>query len=419
VRLLNLGCYLVSLRSQIKQLLGFEKKVGTLAAPDAFLLDLFGASTTNAGVLVSPRSAMSCAPVHAAVRAISEAMGTLPAYVYKRGPNGEKQRAPDHPAQQLLDGFANDWTPAGKLREDVTQDAALYPFGGFAYLNWVDGKPYELIRLDPERSAVVIDYSNLEPQYAVREDGKNPARIIARQNILHIPSPSLQGRGMVIEGREAIALAIVLEQYASRLFGNSARPSGVITSKGPLSPTGLANIKSAWNAAHGSGNSGGTAVLPEGVTWQQVVLNSTDAQFLEMRRFAISEISRLWRVPLHMLAELERGTFRNVEQLGAEFLQYTLASWISRWEGELSLKLFTKDERNTFFVEFDTDSFARADMLARLEALSVAVTSRMINPNEARQIAFGLPGYDGGDKFENPNTTSPHAQPRLVGGVDP
>jgi HK97 family phage portal protein len=235
----------LSLSDRFRQLLGLETKVATLAAPDSFLLDLFGASTTNAGVLVSPRTAMSCAPVRAAVRAISEAIGQLPAYVYKRGPSGEKQRAPDHPAQRLLDGVANDWTPAGKLREDVTQDAALYPYGGFAYLNWVDGKPYELIRLDPERSAVVIDYSNLEPQYAVKEDGKSPARIIPRQNILHIPSPSLQGRGMVIEGREAIALAIVLEQYAARLFGNSARPSGVITTKGNLSATALAAVKSA------------------------------------------------------------------------------------------------------------------------------------------------------------------------------
>src|ERR1700744_5605328 len=124
-----------SLASKFRQLIRLEKKAATLAAPDAFLLDLFGASATNAGIAVSPRTAMSCAPVHAAVRAISEAMGQLPAYVYKRGPKGEKQRAPDHPAQLLLNGFANDWTPAGKLREDVTQDAALYPYGGFAYLN--------------------------------------------------------------------------------------------------------------------------------------------------------------------------------------------------------------------------------------------------------------------------------------------
>lgn len=410
---------MASLTQQFKRLIGLEKKVATLAAPDQFLLDLFGASTTNAGISVSPRTAMSCAPVHAAVRAISEAMGTLPAYIYKRGANGEKQRAPDHPAQRLLDGFANAWTPSGKLREDVTQDAALYPFGGFAYLNWVDDKPYELIRLDPERSAVVIDYSNLEPSYAVREDGKNPARIIPRQNILHIPSPSLQGRGMVVEGREPIALAIVLEQYAARLFGNSARPSGVITTKGNLSATALAAVKAAWNAAHGSGNSGGTAILPEGVNWQQVVLNSTDAQFLEMRKYAIAEISRLWHVPLHMLAELERGTFRNVEQLGAEFLQYTLLSWVRRWEGELNLKLFRDDERGTFFVEFDTDSFARADMLARMNALSLAINARILNPNEARQIGFGFPGYAAGDKFENPNTTSPHAPTSLVGGTDP
>lgn len=410
---------MASLTQRFRQFIGFERKAATLAAPDSFLLDLFGATATNAGISVSPRTAMSCAPVHAAVRAIAEAMGQLPVNVYKRGADGEKQRAPDHPVQRLLNDAANDWTPGGKLREDVTQDAALYPYGGFAYLNWVDGKPYELIRLDPERSSIIIDYSNLEPQYAVREDGKNPARIIPRQQILHIPSPSLQGRGMVIEGREAIALAIVLEQYAARLFGNSARPSGVITTKGNLSATALAAVKTAWNAAHGGGNSGGTAILPEGVNWQQVVLNSTDAQFLEMRNFAIAEISRLWRVPLHMLAELERGTFKNVEQLGVEFLEYTLLGWVRRWEGELNLKVFTEEERGTYFVEFDTDSFARADMLSRMNSLSLAINARILNPNEARQIGFGYPSYEGGDKYENPNTTSPHAPTSLVGDTDP
>lgn len=410
--------------SKFRQLLGIEKKA-SLAAPDAFLLDLFGATGTNAGIQVSPRTAMRCAPVHCAVRTIAEAIGQLPVAVYKRGTNGEKEPAPDHPVQRLLQDAANSFTPAGQFREDVTQDAALYPYGGFAHIGRAsDGRVVELVRIDPEQSSIIIDYVNLEPIYAYRQVSNGTGNVTTQrvdaENILHIPSPSLQRLGMVNEAREAIALAVVLEQHAARLFGNSARPSGVLSLKrNGTNATTLDNIKAIWNAAHGSGKSGGTAILPDDVSWQQVVLNSVDAQFHEMRRFAIAEIARFWRVPLHMMSELERATFKNAEQLGSEFLTYTLLPWIRRWEGELNLKLFTEEERGTYSVEFDTDAIIRADMLARIESLSVAVSSRILNPNEARRMGFGLPGYKGGEEYVNPNTTSPHAQPRLIGGVNP
>jgi HK97 family phage portal protein len=399
----------LTISDRFRRLIGIETKAATLAAPDAFLFDLFGASPTNAGVNVSPYSAMSCAPVACAVRAISEAVGQLPLHLYKKLPGGGKEPATDHPLYDLLHAAPNSWTPASIFRSQITADSLLQPWGGFAQIVRVDGKPYELIRLDPQLSAVVIDFSNLEPQYAIKTDGKNPARIIPAQDIIHINTPAYNpARGLVGEGRETIALAIVLEQYASRLFGNSARPSGVLTTK-ERTPAGITNIKAAWNAAHAGGASGATAVLPEGVTWQQIVLNSTDAQFLEMRSFAISEIARLFRVPPHMLMAMDRNMPRSVESLGQEFITMTLLPHLIRWEQALALKLLAKEERDQFSIEFDLDGFARADLLARSQALSSAVSARILCPNEARTIGFGLPPYEGGDVFENHNTSSAHA----------
>lgn len=342
---------------------------------------------------------MECAPVHCAVQSISEAIGQLPVHVYKR--DGEaKERDPRHPAFALLHDAANEWTPAPTFREQITRDALLYPHGGFAHIVRVDdGKPAELIRIDPEHNAVSVTYEDSEPVYKIGD------KTIDRQNILHIPSPSLNGCGLVYEGREAIGLAITLERHAARLFGNGARPGGVLSLKGTVTPDAITKAKASWQAAHGGNNSGGTAVIPSDASWQSLTFTSVDSQFLELRKFAINEIARLFRVPSHMLFELERAAFRNTEQMGNEFLTYSLMSWIKRWEGEIKLKLFTAEERATYFAEFLTDDLARADLAARMEALGKAIAARILNPNEARAMN-NMPPYAGGEVFANPNTTT-------------
>jgi HK97 family phage portal protein len=387
----------LKLYSQLQNLFGLERKSGT-ASPEAWLFDAFGVRPTSAGVVVTPRMAMECAPVHCAVQSISEAIGQLPVHVYKRDDEA-KERDVSHPAFALLHDAANDWTPAATFREQITRDALLYPHGGFAFINRVDGgKPAELIRIDPEASPVAVTYEDSEPVYKVGD------KEIDRQNILHIPSPSLNGCGLVHEGREAIGLAITLERHAGRLFGNGARPGGVLSLKGTVTPDAITKAKASWQAAHGGSNSGGTAVIPSDASWQSLTFTSVDSQFLELRKFAINEIARLFRVPSHMLFELERAAFRNTEQMGNEFLTYSLMSWIKRWEGEIKLKLFTPEERKTYFAEFLTDDLARADLAARMEALGKAIAARILNPNEARAMN-NMPPYAGGDVFANPNTT--------------
>lgn len=405
----------MSIATRLKSILGIETKA-SLAEPDDFLLSLFGAAQTIAGANVTPASAMSCAPVACAVRSISEAVGQLPLRIYKRTADGGKEPASGHPLYRLLGDAPNAWTPASLFRSQVTADALLQPYGGFAQIVRVDGRPFELIRLDPQLSAIVVDYSNFEPAYAIKADGKNPAREIPAADIIHIHSPAYRpSRGLVGEGREAIALCMVLEQHAARLFGNGARPSGVLSLKGSITADALKNAKLAWQAAHSGTSSGGTAVLPSDASWQAMTFSSVDAQFLELRKFAIAEIARLFRVPLHMLMEADRSTPRSIEALGQEFVTMTLLPWLKRWEQALELKLLAKEERDQFCIEFNLDAFARADLLARAQALSVAVAARILNPNEARSIGFGLPAYDGGDTFENPNTSSAHAGGALSG----
>lgn len=385
-----------------------ELEAKSLAAPEAWLVELFGASPSASGVAVTAKTAMSCAPVRCAVQSIAEATGQLPAHVYQRGDDGSKERAPDHPAYALLHDQANDWTPASTFREELTRDALLHPGGGFAFINRVEGgKPVELIRLDPEETPVTIERgAGGEPFYKVHERGKGP-RIIDRRNILHIPSPSLNGCGLVHDAREAIGLALVLEQHAAKLFGNGAKPSGVLSFKSKLGPDVVARIRTAWQAMHGNGNTGKVAILEEGAEYQSVALNSVDSQFLELRQYSVAEIARVFRVPPILLMDYGRATWSNSEVVGQQFLTFTLLPWIKRWEGECRLKLLTDEERasRSHLVEFFVDDLLRADFEKRMQGYSAAIAARILNPNEAR-AAENRPPYDGGDKFENPNTTT-------------
>lgn len=388
-----------SIASRFQKLFGLETK-GALAAPESWLLELFGSAPASSGIVVTPRTAMTCAPVRRAVQLISESIGQLPVHVYERGADSTKDRAQDHPAYALLHDQANDWTPASKFREEITRDALLYPNGGFAEIIRVDdGKPFELIRFNPEINPVIVQYVDSEPFYRVGD------REILRQNILHIPSPSLNGWGLVHDAREAIGLALVMERHAARLFGNGARPSGLLSLKGVNTPDALTKAKAAWQAAHGGNNSGGTAVVPAEAEWQALTLTSVDAQFMEMRRFAINEIARVFGVPPHMLFEMERTIKSNAEQMGQEFTTYSLMSWIKRWEGEIRLKLFSPEDRKIYFAEFLTDDFARADLASRTESYVKQIAARILNPNEAR-AAENKPPYAGGDTYANPNTTT-------------
>ncbi len=378
-----------------------EAKAG-LAAPEAWLTDLFGASPAASGIAVTPRTAMECAPVRCAVQAIAETIGQLPVHVYQRSEEGAKERDPDHPAYALLHDLANDWTPAAKFREEITRDALLHPNGGMAFINRVDGKPVELIRLDPEQTPVTVGVSNSEPVYQVTERGK-PARIIARQDILHIPSPT--PRGLLSEGREAIGLALIMERHAATLFGNGGRPDGVLKTPDKLGAEAAGRMGAAWRARFGAGTSGGTPVLEQGLEFQPITFNSVDAQFLELRRFSIEEVARVFRVPPIFMMEYGRATWANSEAMRRDFIDFSLRRWISAWEGEIRLKLFSVQERKTHFAEFLLDDFVKGDLATRMDAYAKAIAARILNPNEAR-AAENRPPYVGGEKFENPNTTT-------------
>jgi HK97 family phage portal protein len=391
--------------------LGIEAKDGgTLARPDDWLAELLSGNIepTIAGVTVTPLNAMECSPVRCAVQAIAETVAQLPLQIFETGENNAKTERADHPAAKLLGprGNPNPWTPPSLLIERVTRDALLRRWGGFAEIvRNSDGVPIELHHLDQFFVEVEPRWLEgvTEPSYYI-SGPKMAARVIGYADMVHIPSPSQFG--ILHDAKNAIALALILERHGLTLFGKGARPGGVLTFANKLDAATSARMKASWQAAHGgSSNGGGTAILEEGAKWEALAFSSTDSQYIDLRKFAVDEIARHFRVPPTFLYDFGRATWSNGEQMTGMFLTFTIVPWLLRWEQEIALKLFDDDERASLTGAFNTNSLTRADFLNRMQGYQSAISSRVLNPNEARAWE-NLPPYVGGDKYQNPNTTA-------------
>lgn len=357
------------------------------------MLALFTGLTPGSGI--SAATALTVPAVAAAVRVISEAAATLDIRVIRTEDHADDN---DHPVARLLQGDVNDWTSGYELIRDLVAGALTRDQGSMAWVNRVDGKPTEIIHYDP--SVITVEYADTrEPKYRLSN------RPVPASDIIHLQGPF--SRCPLTLAREAIATAHVMEAHASHLFKNGARPGGVIEFPKSLGDESLKKMRMAWRAAHeGSENAGKTAILWEGATFKAMTLNSTDAQFLELRKFQILEIARAFRVPPSMLFELDRATWSNSEQMGFEFLTYTLEPWLHALEAALNRALLTPEERGSYRILFDRDDLTRASLTERATAISSLISARVLNPNEGRDW-IDLPPYAGGEDFENP-----HINPR-------
>lgn len=401
---------------RLKRLLRLEGK-GTLAHPSSGLLALFGASPAISGAQVTPETAMRCPAVYGAVKIISESVAQLPLHLFQRLPGGGKERATNHPLEELLSGQANDWTSAFEFKLYL-QTALCLHGNAYAYINRVDGRIAELIPLPSSSVTVEIDTATLEPFYRVTAADGNQ-RVYDRTEIFHLrtlgTTPHV-GLSPIMQAKEAIGLALVMEEYGARLFSAGARPGGVLKYDKMLTTETRARLRDSFNSAHAGGpNAGKTLILEDGMDFQPLQFNSVDLQFLELRRYQLAEIARVFRIPLHLLQELERTTHNNAEHMGQQFLSLTLLPWLKCWEGAIRRSLLTPEERGEYYAEFLTDDLARADLAARFDAYAKAVTNGLLSPNEVR-AAENRPPYEGGDQFRLPMNTENASNPEARNG---
>lgn len=375
----------------------------SLAQPDAALLELFG--ITGGATAISGPAALRVPAVAAAVRCISEAAATSPIRVVRVDEAGTETDAPDHPAHALLTGDANEWTAGWELVRDLVAQALVNDRGGLAYVGRAsDGRPVEIIQPAVGQIDVQYDVVTREPSYRLA------GRDIPATDIVHLRGPF--DRCPVSLAAEAIGAAAAMEAHAGGLFARGARPGGIIEVPTDVPADGVKSLMANWNATHGGAEkSGKTALLLNGAKWNAGVLTSTDAQFLENRKFQNIEIARAFRIPPSMLYELDRVTWSNGEQMGREFLVYTLEPWLRAVESAFGRALLAGEPGMR--VVIDRDDLTRASLTERATAINSLIASRVLNANEGRDW-LDLPPREGGEEYLNPNITT--AKPPSAAG---
>lgn len=385
-----------------KEVLSFGRNAETTLT-GAKILELFGGATTASGVSVNEEKAIGLSAVYSAVRVISESLAVLPLQVFKRTSKG-RDLMYDHPLYRILHDEPNTYQTAFTWRETGAAHQCLWG-NAYSYIQRdALGRIFGLIPIEPSWMEPKLDTKRNKIFYVL--NGKD---VIEQSNIIHTPALSfdgIKGKSPVQLARESYGLAFAQETYGAKFFGNGANLNGVITHPGKISEKALKNLQASWNKKYGGiDNAQKTAILEEGMKLEKMSVPPEEAQFLESRKFQINEVARWFRIPPHLLADLDRATFNSVEQLDIGFIKYSLSPWLKRWEQELNRKLLTEDEKKDHYIEFNVEGFLRGDVKTRTEYYSKMIASRVLNPNEVRRME-NRNDYEGGDEYANPNTTT-------------
>jgi len=365
---------------------------------------------------VTELTALRYPAVYAAVRVLAESGGMLPLLTYRRAANGDRQRVEDadDPRVRMLRLQPNPLMSAMEMWEAVIGVLNLY---GNAYIykpRDAYGRVSALWLLPPQASQTFRDENGTLWYYVT--PGPTGSQIqqftslYREDEIIHLRGFGLDGIfGLtpITMHRRAIGIGTAADSYAENFYLNQARPAGVLSTAGNLTDVQFNRLKAEWEASHaGASNAGKTAVLEAGVSWQTLTVPNDDAQFLESRKFQVTEIARIFRVPPHMIGDLDRATFSNIEQQAIEFVTYSLQPWLTRIEQRINLEVFDAALDEGMFCEFLVDGLLRGDTATRYAAYAQAP---WMTDNEKRRRE-NLPALDGLDEPTRPLNVAPVSQ---------
>ena len=380
------------------------------------LAAIFGLnSNTYAGPAVTESSALTFSAVYGCVRILSESVAMLPLLTYRKLANGGKEKATDVALYNLLHRAPNPEMTSFEFRETLISHVALWG-NGYAEIEWSgSGRPLALWPLNPARMQVERRQGNLVYLYEL--PGGQTATLPSWRvhHVRGLSSNGVVGYSPIRLAMQSIGVGLALEEYGARFFGNGARPGGVLKHPGVLSDGAYKRLKESWSAENeGLSNAHRLKILEEGLDYEAIGIPPNEAQFLESKQFQINEIARWFRVPPHMLADLTRATFSNIEEQGLEFVIYTLGPWLTRHEQAIERDLLTEAERQTLFVEYLVNGLLRGNITSRFQAYQLALQGGWLNPNEVRSLENMNP-YDGGDTYLQPLNMAPAGQMRGQG----
>ena len=366
----------------------------------------FGGSTS--GKAVTERSAMQMTAVYSCVRILAEAVAGLPLNLYRYTEDGGKEKAIDHPLYLLLHDEPNPEMSSFVFRETLMTHLLLW---GNAYAQVIRNGKGEVIALYPLMpNKMTVDRDSQGQLYYSYQRGtdeairdKNQTVILRPSDVLHIPGlgfDGLVGYSPIAMAKNAIGMAIACEEYGAKFFANGAAPGGVLEHPGTIKDP--QRVRESWQSTFGgSGNANKIAVLEEGMKYTPIGISPEQAQFLETRKFQINEIARIFRVPPHMVGDLEKSSFSNIEQQSLEFVKYTLEPWVIRWEQSIQRTLLTETEKAQYFVKFNLEGLLRGDYQSRMNGYATARQNGWMSANDIRELENldRIPAEEGGDLY--------------------
>lgn len=366
---------------------------------------LFG--PTSAGRAVNERTAMQMTAVYSCVRILAEAIAGLPLHVYQTRSDGGKEKAVTHPLYRLLHDEPNPEMTSFVFRETLMTHLLLW---GNAYAQVIRngrGEVIGLYPLMPNRMTVGRDSAG-RLYYEYQRTSEEPPRaeyervVLPPSEVLHIPGlgfDGLVGYSPIAMAKNAIGMAQACEDYGASFFANGAAPGGVLEHPGTIKDP--SRVRESWTATFGGARNGNKiAVLEEGMKYTPISVSPEQAQFLQTRKFQMGEIARIFRIPPHMIGDLDKSSFSNIEQQSLEFVKYTLDPWVIRWEQALTKTLL--DPRDTgVFVKFNLEGLLRGDYASRMQGYAVARQNGWMSANDIRELENldRIKPEDGGDLY--------------------
>ncbi len=376
---MSVKLYPLALLDNIKRFFPFlnSNKRGTYTP---YIPNVFGNFT---GKSVDSTSALGLSAVWGCTKVLSESIASLPLNIYERMADGDRLLADTHRLYFLLHNQPSKLYTSYTFIEYLVKSICL------------NGNGYAVINRD--RNANIVSFTCINPTDVkiLQEYGslyyniKGYDELIPAEDIIHVKNltnDGILGMSPIQYAAESLGWGIALQTYGNTYFGNGGMPSGTLESDKVLTTEAVERLRQSWDKAYGGvDNANKVAVLEEGIQFKPVSISNESAQFLASRQWSISEIARWYRVPPHLIQDLSKSSFNNIEMQSMEFIQYTLTPLLKRFEQEFNSKVFKVNERNRFFVEFNVNGLLRGDAKTRADLYTKAIQWGWMSINEVRR----------------------------------
>lgn len=388
----------------------FSKREHPRNPAERWLLDLYGRYKTASGVEVTESKAVGLTSVYACIKIISEGVSSLPLILYERIGEREKRRAVNHNLYGILHDSPNPEMTSMEFREAQNYHLALR---GNSYAMVERDQIFRIKNLWPVLPDRVRVYRGKDKELYYEISGPDGGHVtMPADYMLHLRTMSkdgLVGMDPLEIMREALGSGVAMQEYRARFFANDATASGVLEHPGALGDEAYERIQKSWEKMHrGIENAHKIGILEEGMKFKETSIDPEKAQMADSWRLSIADASRIWNIPIHMLAEIERGaSYASVEQFNLGFVVHTLRPWLVRWEQGISKKLL-QGEKN-LFAEHLVDGLLRGDIKTRYEAYRIGHEQGWLCPNDIRAMENmnPLPEGQGGDTYLKPLNFEP------------